>query len=95
MWVEVAYALPEQQVLLPCEVQAGSTIGDVIHKSGLLQRYAQIDLAIDRVGIFGQIKTLEDGVSDGDRIEIYRPLTIDPKEVRRLRAARRKKATQR
>lgn len=86
MQVEVAYALPDRQVLIKVDVPGGATIRDAIDASGILQRFAQIDLGRDAVGIFGKIAKLDDGLSAGDRVEIYRALTMDPKEARRQRA---------
>lgn len=84
--VEVAYAAPAQQKIIPIEVDAGSTIEQVIHLSGILECFPDIDLTKQKVGIFSKLKKLSDIVMDGDRIEIYRPLTIDPKEARKKRA---------
>ena len=84
--VEVVYATVEEQVLLEVTVAAGSTIEDVIQQSGILVRFPEIDLTQQKVGIFSQVKALSDGVVAGDRVEIYRALTLDPKELRRQRA---------
>lgn len=89
--VEVAYALPEQQFVIPVTVKADVTIEQVIQQSGILQKRREIDLAVNRVGIFGRMMKLTDTVNDGDRIEIYRPLKADPKEIRRRRAAEQAK----
>ncbi len=84
--VEAAYAAPQRQVLRRLTVEPGATIEQVIRRSGLLEEFPEIDLAVNRVGIFATLARLSDRVSDGDRIEIYRPLTVDPKETRRRRA---------
>jgi hypothetical protein len=84
--VEVIYALPHQQNLLEVEVPQGSTIDDAIKISGILQKFPDIDLATNKVGIFSKLSKLDVVVRDKDRIEIYRPLIADPKEVRRKRA---------
>lgn len=84
--VEVAYASLDKQFLLPVTLPQGSTIEAAIHASGLLALCQEIDLSVQKVGIFGERKQLSDGVKTGDRIEIYRLLQIDPKEVRRLKA---------
>jgi putative ubiquitin-RnfH superfamily antitoxin RatB of RatAB toxin-antitoxin module len=84
--VEVAYATPDQQTILQVTVAAGSTIETAIDRSGILEHYPEIDLSQQKVGIFSKICALSDVVSHGDRIEIYRSLTIDPKESRRQRA---------
>lgn len=73
------------------EVATGATIEEVIHQSGILEKNREIDLAIDRVGIFGKIHPLKSPVSKNDRIEIYRPLVISSSEARRLRARVRDK----
>jgi len=84
--VQVAYATPAKQVIIPLEVAAGTSVREAIEISGLLDRVPDVDLAINRVGIFGRLCALEDPVHAGDRVEVYRPLRIDPKEARRLRA---------
>lgn len=89
--VEVAYALPEEQVILSLEAAADSTVEEVIKRSGILERFPQIDLAADKVGIFGKMCKLNASLHDKDRIEIYRPLIADPKESRRQQAEMQKK----
>ena len=91
--VEVAYATPVRQEVLEVSVRPGATVEQVIRASGMLARFPEIDLTLQRVGIFGETARLQDAVRDGDRVEIYRPLVADPKEVRRKRAARREKKT--
>lgn len=86
MNIEVAYALANQQTLLSLVVDDNTTIEQGIRISGILNKYPQINLATDKVGIFGKIATLETPLRNKDRIEIYRPLIADPKEVRRKRA---------
>lgn len=88
--VEVAYALPTEQQILSVEVTEGCTIGEAIEQSGILQQFPDIDLAKQKVGIFGKMKKAAEVLRDGDRVEIYRPLIADPKEVRRQRAAQGK-----
>jgi putative ubiquitin-RnfH superfamily antitoxin RatB of RatAB toxin-antitoxin module len=88
--VEVAYATPVRQEVIEVSVRPGATLEQVIRASGLLARFPEIDLTRQRVGIFGEIARLQDAVHDGDRVEIYRPLLADPKEVRRQRAAKKK-----
>jgi len=85
--VEVAYALPEEQTLLAFEVNESSTVEDVIKQSGILQQYPEIDLKNNKVGIFSKLVKLDQAVREKDRIEIYRALIADPKEVRKKRAA--------
>ena len=89
MNIEIIYALPQEQVLMTCEVPENSTIREVIIASKILTKYPEIDLNVNSVGIFNQLASLDDEVHAGDRIEIYRTLTIDPKEARRLRALKR------
>jgi putative ubiquitin-RnfH superfamily antitoxin RatB of RatAB toxin-antitoxin module len=84
--VEVAYATPDSQRIFTVNVPVGSTIETAIDRSGVLDVFPEIDLLKQKVGIFSQPKKLSDIVFSGDRIEIYRPLTIDPKEARRKRA---------
>jgi uncharacterized protein len=84
--VEVAFAASSKQKIIALDVDAGSTIQSVIQQSAILTVFPEIDLAKQKVGIFGKIKSLSDTVKAGDRIEIYRPLTIDPKEARRAKA---------
>ncbi len=89
--IEVAYATPQKQVVIPVSVPLGSRIDDVIKASGILEQFPEIDLQAQAVGIFSQLRKLEDTVEADDRIEIYRDLIADPKEVRRRRAAQQKK----
>ena len=87
MQVEVAYALPQKQVILALDVAPDSTLEQVIHASGMLVQFPEIDLRHNRVGVFGKLGKLTDTPQPGDRVEIYRPLIADPKVVRRKRAA--------
>lgn len=89
--VEVAYALPDIQVILPVEVEEGATLRDAIQRSGILEQFPEIDMEKGRFGIFGKISKLDNTLSAKDRVEIYRPLIADPKEVRKQRAAEGKK----
>lgn len=88
--VEVVYALPEKQFLKSLRVPQGTTVEEVIRMSGLLETRQDINLAVNKVGIFSRAVKLSDEVKEGDRIEIYRPLIADPKELRRMRAERSK-----
>ena len=88
MIVEVAYALPDKQSLISLEVEEGTTIKEAIEASGVLDTYNQIDLTRDKVGIFSKFATLDTVLREKDRVEIYRPLIVDPKKVRKDRAAR-------
>ena len=87
--VEVVCALPTEQTLLRVRVAVGTTVAEAIRLSGLLARCPDIDITMARVGIFGQIVTLNTALKADDRIEIYRPLIVDPKDARRRRAAKR------
>ncbi len=89
--VEVAYALPERQVILPVMLAAGSTIEQAIEQSGVLSEFPEIDLSQNKVGIFGKLSKKTAELKAGDRVEIYRPLLADPKEVRRRREAEGKR----
>ena len=85
--VEVVYARPGEQALERLTVDVGDTVESVIGRSGLLERFPEIDLKANKVGIFGKAAALTAALHDGDRIEIYRPLIADPKEARKKRAA--------
>jgi putative ubiquitin-RnfH superfamily antitoxin RatB of RatAB toxin-antitoxin module len=85
--VEVAYARPDEQVVLAVEVPAGTTAEAAIRRSGVLERFPEIDLQSVKVGIFGKLCKPDVPLRAGDRVEIYRPLIADPKEVRKQRAA--------
>ncbi len=89
--VEVLYAYPERYFLQRVELNLPLTIEEVIKKSGVLEKYPEIDLKKNKVGIFSRPAKLMDKINDGDRIEIYRPLLADPKEIRRKRAEQQKK----
>ncbi|WP_420808718.1 RnfH family protein [Citrobacter tructae] len=86
MVVEVAYALPDKQYLQRVTLQEGATVEEAIRASGLLELRPDIDLSKNKVGIYSRPVKLADVVYDGDRVEIYRPLIADPKELRRKRA---------
>lgn len=88
--IEVAYALPDKHSLLSLTLDAQSTIEEAIKASGILELHNEIDLAENKVGIWSRMAKLTDALSDGDRIEIYRPLIADPKEVRKRRAEKAK-----
>lgn len=90
MRVEVVYALPLRQDVISLDVAAGTTVGQALAASGLLARQPDIDLRVHRLGVWGRSTTLDALLREGDRVEIYRPLQVDPKEVRRRRAARKR-----
>ncbi len=86
--IEVVYATPGEQVLEQLQATAAdATVESAILQSGLLERFPEIDLKTNKVGIFGKVAALSAKLNDGDRIEIYRPLIADPKEARKKRAA--------
>lgn len=84
---EVAFALPDDQMIVSLMVDEGTTVEQAIILSGIIDHYPQIDLSANKVGIFGKLTKLGQLVREGNRIEIYRSLIADPKEVRRKRAA--------
>ena len=86
--IEVVYGLPNKQVLLSLSVPVGSTILESIHASKIVSHFPEIIPNEAKVGIFSRPEKLESIVKKGDRIEIYRPLIADPKEMRKLRAAK-------
>jgi putative ubiquitin-RnfH superfamily antitoxin RatB of RatAB toxin-antitoxin module len=84
--VEVMFARPDVQQGIAVELPIGSTLRAAIERSRISEQYPEIDLAVNKVGVFGQLRSLDDIVQAGDRIEIYRPLLIDPKDARRKNA---------
>ena len=89
--IEIAYALPDRYYLKSFKVDEGTMIQTAILQSGILQQFTEIDLRENKVGIYSRPAKLNDQLKDGDRIEIYRPLLADPKEIRRKRAAEQAK----
>ncbi|MGY5450154.1 RnfH family protein [Agarivorans sp. MS3-6] len=90
--IEVVYGLPERQVLLACKVEQGCDVLTAIKLSGIVDHFSEIDPESASVGIFSRAAKLSQMLHDGDRIEIYRPLIADPKELRKIRAERAKAA---
>lgn len=88
--VEVAYALASEQVIVSIKAPNGITAKQAIQASGILNKYPEIDLAVNKIGIFGKPAKLDALLKDLDRVEIYRPLIADPKEARKQRAAHEK-----
>lgn len=86
--VEVVYATPARQARFTVALAPGGTVADAIRESGALEAFPEIDLSMNRVGVYGSLVKLTRPVRAGDRIEIYRPLPADPKEARRRRARR-------
>lgn len=89
--VEVAYARPDIQVLIPLVVEEGTTLESAIRQSGVLEQFPEINLAENKVGVFGKLGKLDQVLREKDRVEIYRHLIADPKQVRKQRAAEGKK----
>ena len=89
--VEVAYATPQQQVILEVMVSPGCTIEQAIQQSGILESFPEIDLSVNKVGIFGKLSKSTLELKADNRIEIYRPRIADPKEVRSKREAEGKR----
>ena len=87
--ISVAYATPERQIEIPLQVEESCTVAIAIRRSGILEQFPEIDLSTAVVGVFSRKVILDALVKAGDRVEIYRPLQIDPKEARRLRAERK------
>jgi len=85
--IEVSYALPKKQIIIPVLVPKDISVKEAIELSGILKKFEEIDLSSNQVGIFGKLTSLDKILRDHDRIEIYRPLIADPKEIRRKRAA--------
>ena len=86
--IEVAYATPEKQKIVECQVEAGTSPREAVRASGIDRHFPGVDLEECDLGVFGKVVADEYELQDGDRIEIYRPLIADPKEIRRQRAAR-------
>lgn len=85
--VEVTYALPQRQEVVPLTLPAGTNLQQAVEASGLLAKYPEIDIAKGKFGIYSKLAKLDTVLRDRDRVEIYRPLIADPKEVRKQRAA--------
>ncbi|MBI5860903.1 MAG: RnfH family protein [Rhodocyclales bacterium] len=85
--IDVGYALPQRQEIIHLALPAGSTVQQAIEASGLLAKYPEIDVAQNKLGIYAKLVKPDTLLHDHDRVEIYRPLIADPKEVRKARAA--------
>jgi len=85
--VEVAYAVPASQVIYTVEVDEDASVKDAIIISGILREFPEIDLEVNKVGIFSKLTKLDNSLQHKDRVEIYRKLIADPKAVRKQRAA--------
>jgi putative ubiquitin-RnfH superfamily antitoxin RatB of RatAB toxin-antitoxin module len=87
--VEVAYALPEKQLILPLQVKPGTTLLEAIRLSGILEHFPEIDLENSKFGVFSKLSPPETVLKEKDRVEIYRQLIADPKDSRRRRAEKK------
>jgi len=85
--VEVCYALPEKQEMVSVSLPEGATLQQALEASGLLGKHPEIDIKKNKFGIYAKLSKLDTPLRDRDRVEIYRPLIADPKEVRKQRAA--------
>lgn len=85
--VEVCYALSEKQALVTVKLPLRSTLQQALEASGLLQKHPEIDLKKNKFGVYAKLSKVDSVLRDRDRVEIYRPLIADPKEVRKQRAA--------
>jgi uncharacterized protein len=83
MKIGIAYAQPQRQVWLTLDLPEGATVGDAIARSGIVGQFPEIDPTTQKVGVFGKLAALDTLLEDGDRVEIYRPITCDPKTVRK------------
>jgi putative ubiquitin-RnfH superfamily antitoxin RatB of RatAB toxin-antitoxin module len=88
--VEVVYALPSGEDAVTLTLAPGATAEDAVRASGLLERHPEIELGRQKLGIYGRVAAAQAPLRDGDRVEIYRPLTVDAKEARRRRAFKRR-----
>lgn len=84
--VEVVCAMPERQVLRRVDLPAGSSVIQAVEQSGILEELPEVPFDPSRLGIFSRRVAADELLQDGDRVEIYRPLTLDPKDARRRRA---------
>jgi putative ubiquitin-RnfH superfamily antitoxin RatB of RatAB toxin-antitoxin module len=88
--IEVVYALPSGEDAVRVELAPGATAADAVRASGMLERHPEIDLARQRIGVYGREIAPGTRLCDGDRVELYRPLVLEPKEARRRRALRKR-----
>ena len=89
--IEVAYARPDKQMIIPMQVEPGTTLEQAVERSGIIGHFPEIDLAVNKVGIFGKLGKRDVVLREKDRVEIYRKLIADAKKVRKERAAQGKK----
>ena len=89
--VTVVYLTPQRQFVIAVQVPDGSRLIDAVRASGVLQRAPELDPSVLDLGVFNRARGANEPVREGDRIEVYRPLAVDPKEARRVRAAVRRR----
>jgi uncharacterized protein len=90
--IDVCYALPGSQTLLSVELAPGATVRQAIDASGILERHPEIDRSKLKVGVYGKLRPLDAVLADHDRVEIYRPLIVDPKAARQRRVDKSRKS---
>ncbi|PLZ02066.1 RnfH family protein [Burkholderia sp. WAC0059] len=90
--IEVCYALPDRQTLIAVELPPGATVREAIDASAILRRHPEINLERQKVGVYGKIRPLDAALAAYDRVEIYRPLIVDPKAARQRRVEKTRKA---
>ena len=88
--VSVAWALPARQTCIPVRIRAGSRLEEAIRASAIMTAHPEIDLSACRIGVWGKLRTPDHVVNQGDRIEIYRPLTADPNTARQHRVNKKR-----
>ncbi len=91
--IEVIYALPDEQMLFNLSVPAGATVIEALRLSGVFEKYPEINLEANKIGLFGKLTKPDTLLREKDRIEIYRPIQADPKQVRKNRAAKNTKGS--
>ena len=89
--IEIVYAMPQVQIVVGLDLEEGSTVEDALKASGILDRHPELDPVSCRLGIWGRVAARSQILKPRDRVEIYRPLVADPKQVRRKRAERERK----
>ncbi|NKI34811.1 RnfH family protein [Wenzhouxiangella sp. XN79A] len=89
--VEVVAAWPQRQWMVELDLPAGSTVADAVERSGLVERIPGLEPRDDHLGVFGRLCRPDRELADGDRVEIYRPLKLDPKTIRRINAERQRR----
>jgi len=88
--IEVVYGVPQKQKILTLLVAVGTTVEQAVIESGIIALFPEIDLSINKVGVWNRAVKLSEEVNDLDRVEVYRPLIADPKDVRKRRAEKAK-----